>query len=101
MAKTGVIEVALPEGVVPGALDAELLKATFQALVTLRLESGRQWEVVLRELERDGWTVDWGLCWHAEARRGVDYERAQGRTLDGAFSELAQLARLDAVGHCP
>ncbi len=101
MAKVGTIEVPLPEGIVPSALDVELLKATMRALVTLRTESGHRWEVALRELERDGWAVEWGLCWHAEAKRGDDCEHAHGRTLDATFTELAQLARLDMVGHCP
>jgi hypothetical protein len=101
MARAGIIEVALPEGVCPSTLDVELLKATFQALAALRTEGGRRWAEILGELERDGWAVQWGLCWHAEAKREGDFERAQGRTLDQTFTELAQLARLDAVGHCP
>jgi hypothetical protein len=101
MGKAPTIEVPLPEGVQPSKLDLELLKATFQAIVTLRTEGGREWEEVLCQLERDGWNVHWGLCWHAEARRGDDYEQASGKTLDGTFAELAQLARLDMVGHCP
>jgi hypothetical protein len=56
---------------------------------------------VLCQLERDGWNVHWGLCWHADAKRGEDYEQASGKTLDETFSELAQLARLDMVGRCP
>jgi hypothetical protein len=101
MAKEQTIEVPLPEGVQPSKLDLELLKATFQAIVTLRTERGREWEQVLCQLERDGWSVHWGQCWHAEARRGEDFEQASGKTLDAVFAELAQLARLDMVGHCP
>lgn len=101
MEKATSVEVPLPKGTVPSRLDIELLRATFQAMVTLRLEGSRQWEEVLCQLEHDGWSVNWGLCWHAEARRGGDYEQANGRTLDDTFSELAQLARLDMVGHCP
>ena len=101
MGKTECIEVALPDGVAASPLDAALLKATLQALATLRAEHGERWEGLLRGLQHDGWDVEWGLCWHAEARRGGDFERAQGRTLDATFAELAQLARLDMVGHCP
>ena len=101
MARTDTIEVPLPEGVHPSKLDLELLKATFQAIVTLRTEGGKEWEQVLCQLERDGWSVRWGLCWHAEAKRGEDFETASGKTLDATFTELAQLARLDMVGHCP
>jgi len=101
MTKPAVIEVALPEGLDASALDVALLKATVQALVVLRKERGGPWEQVVRDLERDGWTVEWGMCWHAEAKRGTDYERAHGRSLDATFAELAQLARLDTVCHCP
>ncbi len=101
MAKAQTIEVPLPEGVSPSRLDVELLKATFQAIVTLRTEGGQEWEEVVGQLERDGWSVQWGVCWPAEARRGEDYEKANGRTLGATLAELAQLARLDMVGHCP
>jgi hypothetical protein len=101
MARAGIIEVALPEGIHVSPLDVEVLKATFQALAALRTEAGGEWAKVLGELERDGWAVQWGLCWHAEAKRAGDFEHAHGKTLDETFSELSQLARLDAVGHCP
>jgi hypothetical protein len=101
MVKGRTIEVLLPEGVPADTLDLELLKATFHAIVALRSERGREWEKTLRQLEHDGWGVSWGMCWHAEAKRDADYERANGRTLDEAFAELAQLARLDEVGHLP
>ena len=95
------IEVPLPSGVEPTRLDVELLKAAFSAIVTLRYEASSNWEAALRQLETDGWSVHWGLTWHAEAKKGDDFEQASGKTLDEAFAELAQLARLDMVGHCP
>ncbi len=101
MARASSIEVPLPTGVDPTRLDVELLKAAFSAIVTLRYEASREWEAALHQLEGDGWSVHWGLTWHAEARKGDDYEQASGRTLDETFAELAQLARLDMVGHCP
>ena len=105
MAKAPTIEVPLPEGVQPSKLDLELLKkATFQAIVTLRTEGGREWEEVLRQLERDGLERALGGLRRAcgTARRGdASTQQASGKTLDGTFAELAQLARLDMVGHCP
>ncbi len=101
MAGPRTIEVGLPEGVRPVRLDVELFKAALQILVALRYESSREWEVVLRQLEADGWLVGWRLGWLAEARRDGDFEQASGTTLDEAFSHLAQLARLDMVGHVP
>ena len=95
------IEVPLPRDVQPTTLDVELLKATFQAIVTLRYECSRNWEATLRQLESDGWSVHWGLTWHAAARRGNDYEEASGKTLDETFVQLQQLARLDRAPHWP
>jgi hypothetical protein len=101
MARASSIEVPLPTGFDPTRLDLELLKAAFSAIVTLRCETSRDWEDALHQLEADGWRVHWGLTWHADARKGDDYEQASGKTLDETFAELAQLARLDMVGHCP
>ncbi len=101
MARASTIEVPLPTGVDPTHLDVELLKAAFSSIVTLRYEASSEWEAALHQLEADGWRVHWGLTWHAEARRDDDYEQASGRTLDETFAQLAQLARLDMVGHCP
>jgi hypothetical protein len=95
------LEVPLPECVVLNDVDLELLKASFQALVALRCEKGREWEGLVRQLKEDGWTVRWGLTWRAEAKRGEDYEEATGPTLDDALRGLAQLARLDMVGRVP
>src|SRR5664279_604281 len=80
------LEVPLPESVVLNDVDLELLKASFQALVALRCERGREWEGLLRQLKEDGWTVRWGLTWRAEAKRGEDYEEATGPTLDDALA---------------
>ena len=96
-----ILEVPLPDGVRLDAADLELLKATFQALVCLRGEKDRRWELTLKELEDDGWKVRWGLAWRAEVKRGEDYEEATGMTLDEALSGAAQLARVDMVGHGP
>ncbi len=101
MARASCIEVPLPAGVAPTRLDVELLKAALSAIVTLRAEASGEWEAALHQLEGDGWRVHWGLTWHAEARKDDDYEQASGRTLDETFAQLAQLARLDMVGHCP
>jgi hypothetical protein len=101
MLATRTLEVPLPECAVLNDVDLELLKASFQALVALRSEKGREWEGLLWQLKEDGWTVRWGLTWRAEAKRGEDYEEATGPTLDDALRGLAQLARLDMVGRVP
>ena len=95
------LEVPIPDNVKLDGLDVELLKATFQALVALRGERDRRWELTLKQLEDDGWKVKWGLAWRAEAKRGEDYEEATGATLDEALAGVAQFARADMVGHAP
>ena len=95
------LEVPLPESVALNDVDLELLKASFQALVALRCEKGHEWESLLRQMKEDGWTVRWGLTWRAEAKRGEDYEEATGPTLHEALTGVAQLTRLDMVGHVP
>lgn len=95
------LEVPIPDNLKLDGLDLELLKATFQALAALRGEKDRRWELTLKQLEDDGWKVKWGLAWRAEAKRGSDYEEATGATLEEALSGVAQLARLDMVGHVP
>ncbi len=95
------LEVPLPERVELNVADRELLVATFQALVALRYEKDRRWELTLKQLEDDGWKVRWGLTWRAEAKRGNDYEEATGATLDEALSGVAQLVRLDMAGRAP
>ena len=96
-----VLEVPLPEGLQPKGDDVELLKAVFQALAALRVQQGRDWLARVRELERDGWTVRWGLTWRAEAKRGEEYEEATGITLDEALSGVAQEILAEAPGHLP
>ena len=96
-----ILEVPLPDGVRLDGTDLELLKATFQALVSLRGEKDRRWELLEKQMRDDGWTVRWGLAWRAEAKRGDDYEEATGATLQEALSGVAQLVRVDMVGHVP
>jgi len=95
------LEVPLPERMELAGDDRELLVATFQALIALRCERDRRWEMVRKQLEDDGWKVRWGLTWRAEAKRGEDYEEATGTTLDEALAGVAQLVRFDMAGRGP
>ncbi|MCC6129915.1 MAG: hypothetical protein IT186_08290 [Acidobacteria bacterium] len=95
------LEVPIPDQVEVTASDLELLKATFQALVTLRAEKSPAWERLVSQMEADGWKVRWGLTWRAEAKRGEDYEEATGTTLEEALSSVAQLVMTDMVGFRP
>ncbi len=96
-----ILEVPLPPGSEPEPDELELLTATFQALVSLRRERGRRWQEPLEALRREGWTVQWGLSWRAEAKRGTDYEEATGATLAEALHGVAQLALADMAAQVP
>jgi hypothetical protein len=95
------IQVTLPDGLQPSAHDVELLKATFQAIASLRCECGCEWEGTLKQIEAAGWKVSWQLTWIAQAKRGEDFEQVSGATLDEVFAELSEHTRLAAVGGCP
>ncbi len=99
MAGQQILHIPLPEDMPP--TNAELLKATFQAIINLRCDCSCEWERMLNDLKRDGWKVDWKLTWIAEAKRGGDFEQASGQKLDEVFSQLEQLTRLDTVAGCP
>lgn len=95
------VEIPLPESLELTGGDLELLKATFQALVALRCEKGREWEGPLRQLKEDGWNVSWNLAWRVQARRGEDYEEATAPTLREALEGVTQLVLLDTAGRAP
>ena len=99
MAKSQILHIPISEDISPTG--AELLKATFQAIISLRCDCSSEWDRTLRELQVDGWAVNWRLKWVAEAKRGTDFEQASGTTLDEVFSQLQQLTRLDTVAGCP
>lgn len=101
MAAVRTIEIPLPEGMNPSGVDLELLKATFQAIASLRCECDCEWKKIADHLADEGWKVRWGLTWVAEAHRGEDYEEARGRTMDEALAQLHQATRLATIGGCP
>ena len=96
-----ILEVPIPEGLDPKGDDLELLKAVFQALTALRVSQGRDWLAKVHDLEMDGWTVRWGLTWHAQVKRGEDYEEATGTTLDEALGAVSQMVAAEFAGHVP
>lgn len=95
------IEIPIPEGLKPTVLDLELIKATFQAVTSLRCECGHDWEQILHELESKGWNVKWKLTWVAEAKCGEHYECVSGATLDEAFAELHEHTHMATIPVCP
>ena len=101
MSGNHIIEVSLPAGLAASPEDLEVLRTTFQTIVTLARECGGVRSEPLRSLADEGWAVGWGLTWIARAKRGDAYEEATGATKEEAVARLLQLTRLHVVDGCP
>ncbi len=101
MSGANIIEVRLPAGMPASPEDLEVLRTTFQTIVTLTRECGCDQGSHLQSMRAEGWDVSWGLTWIAKARRGDVYEEATGATKDEALGLLQQLTRLHVVDGCP
>lgn len=96
-----IIEVPLPEGIKAQDVDLDLLNAIFRAIVTLRFEEFPERENVQGQIEKDGWDVNWGLTWVAEAKRGQTFEFAIGKTTEEALKKLYHNTQLARQECCP
>jgi hypothetical protein len=95
-----VIEVPLPGDAHATPEELETLQAAFRAILDVHYEGPHEWRNLADRLKAEGWELRLGLTWHAEARRGHDFEEACGRTRDEAFAELYQMTRLDVSEGC-
>ena len=86
------IAVPIPTGALATTEDVEVLGSLFRAIAAVRFDEGHEWPRIRQALERSGWSVQWGLQFHVEARRGRELEEACGRTLDEAFAKVWQVA---------
>ena len=95
------IQVRLPAGMQATPEDLEVLRTTFQTIVTLTRECGCSYHQALQAMRDEGWAVTWGLTWIAQARRGDVYEEGTGATKEEALVQLQQMTRLHVVDGCP
>jgi hypothetical protein len=95
------IAVRLPDTVQPTREDVEALEAIFEAIVALRFEEGREWQVIKRALVADSWDVRTHLMWVAEARRGRESEQGIGRTKNEAYGHLQEFTTIDDLSAVP
>jgi hypothetical protein len=101
MERHQVLEIPLPEAPRATDDDVELLGELCRVILGVRHESGAAWRGKMRKLEEEGWDVQVGLMWVAQARREGHLEQALGRSRDKAFNELCEMAMLSAVDGCP
>ncbi len=101
MPADNVIEVRLPAGMTATPDDLEVLRTTFQTIVTLTRECGCDYNRALLAMQAEGWVVHTGLTWLAKAKRGDVYEEATGPTKEEALASLMQLTRLHVSDGCP
>ena len=59
------------------------------------------WQVIKRQLEDQGWEVEYEQVWLARGRREGHVEDGIAPTLDDAFAQLRQQTRLDDCEGCP
>ena len=59
------------------------------------------WQLIKRQLEDQGWEVEYEQVWLARARRGINVEDGVAPLLDDAFAQLQQQTRLDNCEGCP
>jgi hypothetical protein len=101
MSNQRAIEIMLPEGSQPSDSDIALLKAACESVATICLDSRREWFERLRQLESEEWRVNWALQWAVEATKGRCSESVTAPTIDQAFHQLSDLARLHTIEGCP
>lgn len=95
------IDVRLPAGLDCCADDREVLRATFQTIISLTARCEDAQAEVLRELRAAGWEVHWNVTWQASARRGKDWEEVTGRTREEALARLREAVGLHESDGCP
>ena len=95
------IKVQLPPDLKASADDLEVLRTTFQTIITLTSECQAGANPDLRCLEDRGWEVSWGLTWVARANHGKQFEEVTAATKDKAIALLRRHVGLHEVEGCP
>jgi len=95
------IEVRLPAGLETSADDLEVLRTTFQTIISLTQPGGSSPCERIRDMREQEWDVHWGVTWLVSARRGKDYEEATGRTREEAMERLREATCLHDSDGCP
>jgi hypothetical protein len=95
------IEVALPDCLQMSPDDLDVLRATFQTIISLASGGCDGADDHLQHMQDQRWTVNWGLTWIARARRDATYEEATGASKQEVLAQLRRLTSLHEVEGCP
>lgn len=95
------IEVTLPASLDMAPDDLDVLRTTFQTIITLVSGGCDGAEHHLHRMQNQRWTVNWGLTWIARARRDAAYEEATGATKQDVLAQLDRLTSLHEVEGTP
>ncbi|MBU2500592.1 MAG: hypothetical protein ABIK96_08310 [bacterium] len=95
------IRLRMPSGLNPTAEDLEVLRTTFQTIITLASESKGALNEDLACLRDRGWEVTWGLTWVARASKDKHFEEVTASTKEEALAQLRQHVGLHEVEGCP
>jgi hypothetical protein len=101
MTEPRTIEVALPDCLAMSADDLDVLRTTFQTIITLVSGGCDGADEHLQHMRDQGWTVGCGLTWIARARRDASYEEATGATKQEVLAQLRRLTSLHEIEGCP
>ena len=81
--------------------DLQVLRTTFETIMTLVSGGCGGPDDHLRRLRDGGWDVSWDLTWIARARRDGTYEEATGASKPEVLAQLERLTRLHEVEGTP
>lgn len=101
MTQPRTIEVALPDCLAMSDDDLDVLRTTFQTIITLVSGGCDGAEEHLQHMRDQSWSVRWGLTWIARARRDASYEEATGATKQEVLAQLRRLTSLHEIEGCP
>ncbi|HOX24840.1 MAG TPA: hypothetical protein PLL30_03630 [Candidatus Krumholzibacteria bacterium] len=95
------IEVELPDCLAMAPDDIEVLRTTFQTIITLASGGCDGPDEHLRAMRDQQWAVHWRLTWVAQARRDSQFEEAKGETKQQALAQLRRLTSLHEIEGTP
>ena len=101
MAEPRTIKVELPDCLNLPDDDLDVLRTTFETIITLVSGGCDRPDQHLERLRDGGWNVNWDLTWIARARRDGAYEEATGASKQEVLAQLDRLTGIHEVEGTP